>query len=187
MIYMIDNLQSFTDEYLSDIYINMPPERQEKVDRYKDILDKKLCILSYSLLCNGLKNEYGIIESVKFVYNKFGKPFLRDYPDIFFNFSHCRHGVICGISSTPIGVDIQEIGKFNVNVAQIVCSNTEYETILNSNSKEIAFCKLWTAKESVVKRLGTGICTDLKAVLTDNVKHTIKEGYVVSQSVEEII
>lgn len=170
MIYLLENPNAFSRKFLSEKFEIMPIERKQKANRYRNEIDRKLCILAYSLLMDGLFKEYEIKDSVRFIYNEYGKPFLKDYPEVFFNLSHCRYGVVCGISNKPIGVDIQDIQKFNIDVTQRVCNETELNFILNSKNKDLEFCKLWAAKEAVIKKTGTSISADLKQIDTLNVK-----------------
>ena len=84
MLYAFDNLNLITDETLEEMIHDMPIERQRKANSYKNINDKKTCAMAYYLLCNGLKEEYNI-ENPTFKYNEYGKPYLRDNGNIFFN------------------------------------------------------------------------------------------------------
>ena len=43
-----------------------------------------------------------------------GKPFLKDYPHIHFNISHCSGMVACGFSSGPLGLDLEKVKILNL-------------------------------------------------------------------------
>lgn len=45
--------------------------------------------------------HHGITGNPVFEYVKHEKPVLRDYPDIHFNLSHCRRGIMCVIDDMP--------------------------------------------------------------------------------------
>ena len=63
------------------------------------------------LLLAGLRLEYGIERLPVIAASELGKPYFPEMPQIFFNYSHCREGILCGISSTPNGVDMCGITK----------------------------------------------------------------------------
>lgn len=44
-------------------------------------------------------------------YGIHGKPYLKEYQDVYFNFSHCSQGVVCAVSINDIGVDIETIDE----------------------------------------------------------------------------
>ena len=132
----------------------MPLERQKRVLRYRQNSDRKMCIIAYLILMYGLKKEHGIEKPPGFIYNEHGKPYLAEHPHIFFNISHCKAGVVCVLSEDEVGIDMQEIRPFDIDVAKRVCQEYELEDILRCNSPERYFCKLWTIKESFVKLHG---------------------------------
>lgn len=65
------------------------------------------------LLAVGLRERYGLElkTSVEagLSSGQHGKPYLRDYPGIHFNISHCEGLVACAFSDTETGVDVERI------------------------------------------------------------------------------
>lgn len=162
---------------LEEIDINtleyyLPPERKEKFLRFRREIDKKNCVVAYLLLLHGLYVEYGISNPI-LSYEQSGKPFLRDYPEVHFNISHCPCGCICAISDSPIGVDIQDIRLFSQQIAERCCSKAELALLKRSPNPSSEFTKIWVMKESYLKMRGMGITEDLCAVdttkLTDKI------------------
>jgi 4'-phosphopantetheinyl transferase len=164
MIYLIDNIASIPADIIHETYMLMPPERQQRAFRYRQEIDKQLCVLAYWLLLHGLKNEYGIITPPSFTYGENGKLYLTDHPDIFFNLSHCRAGVACAISDIEVGIDIQEIRPFDMAVAQRVCTYIELDRLAQCSEPERLFCELWTLKESYIKQQGGSIAQPLNTI-----------------------
>lgn len=99
-------------------------------------------------------------------YGRFGKPYLRDYPNAHFNISHSGQFVACAVSDRPIGVDIQKIVPYCRDAAERVFSLEELSKIESSPDRSAEFTRLWTQKEAYLKMLGIGFsdCLD-KAVL----------------------
>lgn len=161
----------------------IPLWRKEKVMSYKYDIDKFLCAKAFMLLKDGLSHDYEINDDIYFSYNKYGKPFLVNHPEIHFNLSHCRKGVACAISSSPVGIDIEEI-LYEDEIAKFILREDEYKNVSFSNNPAESFTKIWTEKESYLKMLGCGLLDNIKDLNTDNVffSTTIEReiGYIVT-------
>lgn len=165
-VYLFDQLDAFKDDLFDQSLALLPVERQQKATAYRQKIDQKLSVLGYVLLNYGLKNEYDITENIVFSYSAKGKPFLTHYPQIYFNISHCKNGVICGVHTTEIGVDIETVEAYDVELAGHVCNDRELKLINKSDNKALAFTKIWTMKESLMKKTGIGLSDDLKMIDT---------------------
>ena len=88
-----------------------------------------------------------------------GKPYLAKEPDIHFNLSHSGDWAVCAISSSPVGVDIQQCRSFKPNIADRFFhpDEVQYLSALPPAERETAFYTLWTLKESYVKADGRGL------------------------------
>ena len=125
-----------------------------------------------SSICRGGKSVrwaivsfFHIHDSPSFIYNEYGKPFLKGYPELFFSISHCREAVGCFIADQPCGFDIERIRKAKPDLVRHTMSPEETESIFAAGSPDVAFTRLWTQKEAVLKLLGMGIIDDLHSVL----------------------
>ncbi len=165
MIYLYDDLESFTSQSMEEAFETLPDWRKEKVLSYKFELDRKLCTLGYVLLMKGLRNEYSISSKPSFRYESHSKPYLQGFSEIFFNISHCKRGVVCILGEKEKGIDIEAIDVLDKSIVRFVCNDKEYDRILNSSAPEVEFCLLWTKKESLLKCTGEGISGDLKNLL----------------------
>ena len=181
MIYLNDDIAHF------DLQAALPllsEQRREQALKFKHDLGQKTCAAAYLLLCEGLQKEYGIQEPPTFGYGEHGKPYILGHPEIHFNMSHCREAVLCVVSTSPVGVDIESIREFKDSLARYTMNDEELECILKSPRPAVEFTRLWTMKEALVKLSGEGIRTDLKAVLRgDEPFKTVineKKGYIFS-------
>lgn len=111
------------------------------------------------LLLWGLCAEYGMRTLPDTVCTQQGKPYFPDYPEIRFNYSHCRKGILCGISDVEIGVDIERMIPFQERLARYICHPAEWDILQRKQDKEREglLTRIWTAKESYLKCVGTGI------------------------------
>ena len=153
---------------LSLILDRIPRWRREKVLSYRNGIDRYLCAKSFMLLQEGLMRDYGVADEIRFSFNRYGKPFLADHPEIHFNLSHCRKGVACAIADSPVGIDIEEI-LYDDAVARYILSEEEYREVTTSNNKAESFTKKWTEKESYLKMLGCGLLDNMKELDTGRV------------------
>ena len=142
-------------------------QRREQCLKFKHELGRKQCAAAYLLLCQGLREEYGITEPPIFEYGEHGKPSIVGHPEIHFNMSHCREAVMCVLSSKPVGVDIESIRRYSESLARYTMNEEEMEQIQQAENPAVQFTKLWTMKEAVLKLSGHGLTDNLKVVLTD--------------------
>ena len=114
------------------------------------------------LLLAGLRLEYGIERLPVIAASELGKPYFPEMPQIFFNYSHCREGILCGISSTPIGVDMETVRDYKGPLVKRVCHEQEASLLQEAAQKNRVLTRIWVAKEAYLKYLGTGIRSDMR-------------------------
>lgn len=112
--------------------------------------------------------DYLKIPAAEFVIerNEFGKPYLRDFPEWYFNLSHSGEKMLLAIShKTPVGIDIEFIKKRSslddVVKRCFTISEQNYWFDLPKNEQLSVFYDFWTRKEAVVKGIGRGIALGL--------------------------
>lgn len=183
MVYIFQDLEGFSDK---DFYSSMgalSEERLKKVQKYKFMLDRKVSSIAYLMLRYALFNEYGTSKKVKFCYNRYGKPYLTDFPNVHFSLSHCKRGVACAVANSEVGCDIQNVDKSLLVLSKDIFSDYELNRIVTSDNTLETFTMLWCAKESYFKCLGTGLVnhlnlTDFSAIDVGN--PTIIDGKILS-------
>ncbi|MBV6455625.1 MAG: hypothetical protein LMBGKNDO_00501 [Bacteroidales bacterium] len=125
---------------------------------YNRTQDRKLCAAAYVLLVYALKTEKLFNGLPIFAYGPCNKPFLANYPGIHFNISHCEGTVVCALSNTPVGIDIEKVIPYDDDLARYICNTSEYQWINAApEEKSLRLTEMWTRKESGVKCSGTGI------------------------------
>jgi 4'-phosphopantetheinyl transferase len=161
MLYIFQDLNNLSDESFYKLKRFLSKERLHRVDKYRFMLDRKLSLIAYLILRYGLYCEYNIQAEPIFKYNEYHKPYLLGYPNIFFNLSHCKDGVICAISNKDIGCDIQDISEKSVVLSSNIFSKNELFSISTSNDIPKAFTLMWSVKESYFKLVGTGLANTI--------------------------
>ncbi len=185
MLLLRTNLETYTEADLQRDLQRLPQWRREKALRYRHFSGQAQCTLSYILLLEALDREYNITGLPTFVENEHGKPSLQEYPDIHFNLSHCRSIVACAVDNAPVGIDVEDLGRYNQHVARYCMNDDEMQQIGTSDT---IFTHLWTQKEAVFKLQGTGIRDNIKDILLPqnltNIKimteEHLEEGYILS-------
>jgi 4'-phosphopantetheinyl transferase len=172
--YLFDHPLTVDIAELESDVATLPQWRRELAMRFRNHIDRVLCTKAYMLLRKGLHDDFGISGNPIFEYAMHGKPALKDYPDIHFNLSHCRHGVLCVIGRQPVGCDIEDIQEsLDIDLVHHCFSDSEAARILAASNPCIEFTRLWTIKEAILKLSGKGITDDLPALLTPDLLNRI--------------
>lgn len=163
---------------------SLPPWRREQALRFKFEQGRWECTASYLLLCDMLRNHYGIATQPHFVIGEHGKPTLQEFPHIHFNISHCKKAVAVALSDMPVGIDVECTGRMSDSLARHVLCDEEYAAMMSAANPDLEFTRLWTRKEALVKLTGEGINDDLKNLLyiynNVEIETTTYPGFVVS-------
>jgi 4'-phosphopantetheinyl transferase len=101
-------------------------------------------------------------QAVRLAIGEHGKPFLAGARAFDFNISHCRGALIVGIArGQELGVDVETQRRKRpvVELAGRFFAADEASALarVDEAHRQIAFLRLWSCKEAVVKALGTGI------------------------------
>ena len=161
--------------------------RQQKIRRYVTEDSKILSFCCAFLVRTILQRDFDMKSvQINVDYLEGGKPVLTDktgyiiQPHI--SWSHSKKAIAMAVSSKPVGVDIEWIGRYRENIARKNFSKEEWEHLEKSEQKEQEFYKLWTRKEAFVKRSGEGLRKDLSKIptYTKELESKIWENYMIS-------
>lgn len=141
-------------------------ERQRRIRRYRQVKDQKLALYSRLLTIAAIQMEMGTQSTLAFSETAKGKPFLVNQPNCQFNVSHSEQRVICGISSQPIGVDVEKIDAVYPAISDRCFHEEEQLRLLRAPSKAQMFYEIWTRKEAFVKWDGSGMAQSLNEINT---------------------
>lgn len=152
-------------------------QRIKKIDACKVEADKVRGLGAGLLLEKGLEDYLEMVNlpalpkdeadrnRIEYEYGPQGKPFLKDYPGVFFNLSHSGNLVVLAISEEEIGIDVQENRGIQERMIKRFFHQEEnklFEKDLDANVKEALFYKIWTGKEAYIKYTGLGMKQDLR-------------------------
>ncbi len=129
--------------------------------RMKDVCRKSEHKVGRFLLRYGLMKEYGIdLSECTILKNEHGKPYLKEYPDIYFNISHCNAMAVCVFGNTAVGIDVEGRRICKDSLMKRVLTDEEFEAVKATNDEILEFFKYWTLKEAYGKAMGVGMLYD---------------------------
>lgn len=177
-------------EYLQ-LYAQASPARRQRADRCLRQEDKIRCVAAHALI------RYAVAQELKLTdftveQEAFGKPYIPGRPDFHFNLSHSGHWVVIAYGDSPVGIDVQEIRtdakKESIARRNFTPEEQAYLFDAKADEQEKRFFQIWTAKESYLKYLGTGLRQPLDSfcVVPDGsalgvrLTSTFWDGYVLS-------
>jgi len=111
----------------------------------------------YKLLGYAVRRHWDLDKLPKIRREERGKPVFVSEEHSFFNISHSGEWVVCALSDTAVGVDIQKIRPFREALRQRVCSREELKWLENRGDRDEDLALLWSMKESRCKQSGQGL------------------------------
>lgn len=160
----------------NELLPQLPAWRRAQAEKFKFHLGRVLCAKSFLMLKEGLANDFGITEEISFDYIHNDKPIIKEHPEIHFNLSHCKTGILCVIDDqNPVGCDIESLSHNIKNeLISYCCNQDEQAEILRAESPQMVFIQLWTRKEAFIKYTGEGLKSDLKELLNSPLAQQVK-------------
>ncbi len=122
-------------------------------------------ILGRTLLNMGLQREYALFLSQLTVKTgRYGKPYLKERPEIQFNISHCDGLAACALHNRTVGLDVEVIRPFSERLVKKVLTEEELASLGGREMTPELFFRYWTLKESYLKARGTGLAASMREI-----------------------
>lgn len=209
-IYVTDIRPLAEEKLFAEQMEQLPRERQERIRRYRNPIDRQRGLGAGLLLEHGLRNRgYSLLDAapgkkkVRLDQGAYGKPCIPEVEQLYFNLSHAGNYAAAVFASCETGIDIEQIRAARFAVARrfftkeecayLEAKRREQDGREDSGLTEAdrAFAGMWTRKESYIKAVGEGMHLPLAdfSVLEDVVPgketyylHTWEEpeGYLLS-------
>jgi len=101
-------------------------------------------------------------RAVPLVFSEFGKPLLAPpFDGLHFNLSHCPDLALVALSlDGPVGIDLESLERASdlLECESTFCHPEEIRGLpTETNARAVQLLRIWTAKEAVLKALGTGL------------------------------
>lgn len=114
------------------------------------------------LLVRDILSEKGISDAVIMRTEK-GKPYIDESFGVFFSVSHSGRYFVCLVGDAPVGVDVQEETRANIDaVSRRYFTEEEAGMVKDGGSDQ--FFRIWARKEAYGKYLGSGLAGVLNKV-----------------------
>ena len=135
--------------------------RREQVMRFRTDQGRRLCLGAGMLAAWALKKAGA--DDLSITYGEQGKPALSGHPEIHFNLSHSGSMAVCAVSDRCVGADVEQVREARRNVAQRCFLPQESLWIEAAADPDRAFYRIWTRKESLLKRQGVGLARPMNS------------------------
>lgn len=100
-------------------------------------------------------------RDVPIVPGRNGKPALTGaFAGIHFNLSHCHDLALVVVGGSPVGIDIESLGRAPdlLGCESSFCHPREINLLpVDPEARSMKLLEIWTAKEAILKALGTGL------------------------------
>jgi len=126
--------------------------------RYQHVMGRRL--LQTALSREGIQMDISEDEkeTEQFAYGPFGKPFLKELPDMHFNISHTKGLVVCAVGEAAVGIDAEKIKPYPRSVLRKMTeAERAYIQLQCDVRQDEAFMRVWTMKEAMIKMTGKGL------------------------------
>lgn len=141
----------------------VPADRALRISRFHHWQDQWRSLAGDMLVRYVLRVKYGVTgPNLQFSKNAHHKPFLRGN-EVQFNVSHSGAWTVAAFHTEAIGIDIERIGKADMELARAMFAASEYEALSKQcpDRRDHLFYAIWTAKESCLKAVGKGLSIPL--------------------------
>ena len=146
--------EALTFDRVSEYTQLLPPERQEKIARYRFDKDKLLSLAAGLLIRRAIGEK-------PITLGEHGKPYADG---CFFSVSHSGRIAAIAVDDTELGMDVEQLpDESRLKIAGRFYHPAERQYVKQAEDPCRAFCEIWTRKEAVLKMTGEGISTDLTA------------------------
>ncbi len=189
----------------ADALSRMPAARQKQVHAYRFAKDQRLCLAAGVLLDDWLRTQGTTLCAIPIATHAQGKPYFPSQPHWHFNLSHAGRYAVLATDERPIGVDIEQLHAFSLEIATRYFAPEEQAQLQacpTATAQQQLFFQLWTCKEAYLKATGAGLHEDLLSFAVDVAQgrlrypHTqpcyrfyhpaVPAGYVASVCVQEV-
>lgn len=177
-IYIADTAALSEESVFWDYMDKVDETRQEKVWQCRNGEDRKRSLLAGYLIQVGMKNwisqENGAQEdavplALAYTYGENGKPFFKDYNEIYFSLSHSGHYVTGVFSNHEVGIDVQKHRGMQYDMAGRFFAEEDKSLLerLGEENGNDNFYRMWAVKESYMKLTGEGMRQGLDATVVE--------------------
>lgn len=162
-IYGLDIRQLRQTDYAAQLE-TLPNERKQAIVRMRNSNDKIRGLGAGLLIAYGLKQAGVPKEYRQILTGAHGKPYLSGGAGVCFNVAHSGDYVIAVFSDGEVGIDIERRREVRESLIKRCTQPVEQIRVWQQADREMAFARLWAAKEAYIKWTGEGLSCPLSEI-----------------------
>jgi 4'-phosphopantetheinyl transferase len=168
--------EKLREEQYKKLFNFLSLDERKQINKFKKWEDAQRALIGRILIRSIVCNHYSFKNYISFQINEYGKPFLKELPDIHFNIAHSGCWVVCAIDNDSVGIDVERIQPIDLNIAKRFFSMEECADLYKKEEKDRLsyFFDLWTLKESYIKAEGKGLSIPLDSFTIRKEKGSIR-------------
>ncbi len=131
---------------------------RERAARFRRQIDGENTVLGELLLREMLLHLTGCVV-VSLGRDPYGKPYWREQTAVQVNISHSGNFVACAVAPASVGIDVQVSSQASPALVRRFFAPEEARYVMEgeADSQALRFCRIWSMKESYIKRDGRGL------------------------------
>lgn len=152
------NISNISQQEYEILYSKSSSSRKTRASNCRSRENAVCCITAEALLRYAFKKHLSL-TAYELEYNIHGKPRLIGHEGVHFNLSHSGHWVVLAYGTGEVGIDVEKLqDERKVKVARRFYAEEEQRFVFSGEEEQLErFLEIWTAKESYLKYLGTGL------------------------------
>lgn len=157
----IKDYSGLTDAFFKG---GFPENSWKRIGGFRNERVRRTKILGEGVVRSILFKETGRSpENYSIAFGSHGKPYVVGLDFFHFNISHSGDYVVCAVSDSEIGIDIERIGNARMEVAGRFFHPGEINVLesLSEVRQNDAFFSYWSVKEAFLKYTGAGLSVPL--------------------------
>ncbi|UKS26672.1 4'-phosphopantetheinyl transferase superfamily protein [Paenibacillus sp. HWE-109] len=159
-------------EIWHSLEVHLDEARRNKIGKCLQKKQQQRMIIGDILLRYALQQEFGSAPGLlRIGYGPYGKPWLYERPEVFFNISHAGEWVAVALGSREVGIDVEIQGPRFAKLADCLLSPSELRDFQSIQDQDTFLCRRWVMKESFVKMIGLGLGCPLTSVSFVMISH----------------
>ena len=152
-------------------------QRRQLADKFRFIEDSYRSVCAAMLVKYSLSMNDNYNGNLDFLYNDYGKPYLKDSNAAYFNLSHSGNRVVVAVAGTEVGIDVEKIQSGIDGVVDTLYTEKELDYVRSARGRDYdeRMVHIWTMKESYCKFLGLGLSAGLEKFCVDPLEGTVTD------------
>ena len=167
-------LEAIGEDLSETVYPFLDGHVQKKICRLRKKEDKMRTLLAHAIVKMVLSEELQREpQDIPFKMNEYGKQGLAG-EERQFNITHSGEFILAAIGDKPVGIDVEKNENRDFSLFRDIWGEGQHAHFELNDCR--SFYKVWTAKESYAKYLGTGLHSNMEEIILQRDNSIIDQG-----------